>query len=83
MIETARSALVRGDASGALAVLSRHASAFPRGQLSETREALAIQALARLGRGAEARSRAERFRRDYPSSVYQSVVDEATGTISP
>jgi hypothetical protein len=83
MIETARSALVRGDASGALAVLSQHSSTFPRGQLAETREALAIQALSNLGRSAEARSRAERFRRDYPSSVYQGVVDEATRTISP
>ena len=39
-------------------MLERHAALFPMGQLSMEREFLAVQALRRLGRLAEARARA-------------------------
>ena len=81
IIEKARSALARGDADGALAATAEHAKGFPRGQLGEAREAIAVQALVRAGRHAEARARAERFRRSYPGSTYAPVVDAAISSI--
>lgn len=81
IIEKARSALTRGDAEGAIAATDEHAAAFPKGQLGEAREAIAVQALARAGRGADARRRAERFHRDFPGSMYGPVVDAAVASI--
>lgn len=81
IIEKARSALARGDAEGALAAVGEHTKTFPRGQLAEAREAIAVQALVRAGRHAEARARAERFRRSYPGSTYAPVVDAAISSI--
>ncbi|MCA9590992.1 MAG: hypothetical protein KC657_37095 [Myxococcales bacterium] len=73
-----RTALSRGDAAGALAALDTHAREFPKSQLAEEREVLAIQALASSGRVAEARRRAARFRTTFPKSPLMSIVDEAT-----
>jgi hypothetical protein len=81
VIEKARSALARGDADGALAAASEHARAFPRGQLSEAREAIAVRALAHAGRHQEARMRADRFRRTFPGSMYSPVVEAAISSI--
>jgi hypothetical protein len=81
IIEKARSALARGDADGALGAVAEHAKTFPRGQLGEAREAIAVQALVRAGRHAEARTRADRFRRSYPGSTYAPVVDAAISSI--
>lgn len=80
-IEKARSALARGDAESALSAVAEHAKAFPRGQLTEAREAIAIQALARAGRRDEARARAERFRQKFPGSMYSPVVEAAISSI--
>jgi len=77
ILERARSALARGDAAGALNASNDHARQFPRGQLSEEREVLAVQALAALGRSQEASDRAARFRRSFPKSLLLPVVDAA------
>ena len=50
---------------------------FPDGRLVEEREALRVQALAQLGRAAEAHEVAARFRRQYPRSMLLPVVDAA------
>lgn len=81
LIDTARSALARRDATSALAALDEHARAFPRGQLVEMREALAVQALVQAGKSDEARARATRFHRRYRGSIYESVVDGALSSI--
>jgi hypothetical protein len=81
VIEKARSALARHDAAAALAAVDEHTKSFPHGQLVEMREALAVQALVDAGRGAEAKARAERFHRTFPSSMYSSVVDGAISSI--
>ena len=81
LIETARSAMARGEAGDALAALERHAQAFPAGRLSEEREALAIEALSTLGHRKDARRRAEKFHRDFPRSLLAPVVDDATQSI--
>jgi hypothetical protein len=81
IIEKARSALARRDAESALAAVDEHARAFPRGQLTEMREALAVQALVYAGRPADARIRADQFHRRFPSSMYRPVVDGAISSI--
>lgn len=77
LIDTARSALARGLAEGALAATEQHASRFPRGRLAEEREALAVQALSLAGDRTAAEARATRFRRSFPSSIFRSAVDRA------
>jgi hypothetical protein len=81
VIEKARSALARRDAESALAAVDEHARLFPRGQLIEMREALAVQALVYAGRAADARARADQFHRRFPSSMYRPVVDGAISSI--
>lgn len=77
----ARSLLAAGDAAGALASLEDHASRFPKPQLGEEREALAIQALVALGRYDDARARARRFHEGSPNSLFAPVIDAAIGLI--
>jgi hypothetical protein len=74
-IDDARAALGAGDTTRALGVLDEHARAFPRGILREEREALSVRALARAGRGAEAKTRAEAFHKQFPQSLFASGVD--------
>jgi hypothetical protein len=75
LVQGARMALVRGQPASALSLLSEHETRFPRGQLTEEREALRIEALVRLGRRDEARTRAARFRAAYPQSLLLPVIE--------
>jgi hypothetical protein len=77
LLEVARTALSRGDAGAALASLKEHEKRFPGGQLTEEREALYVQALARAGRYEEARARAKRFEKNFPGSMLLPVVQVA------
>jgi hypothetical protein len=77
LLETARSALVRGDAAQALDSLNAHQRQFAEGRLIEERESLAIQALLRLGQKDAARTRAEKFHQRWPDSLFGPVVDAA------
>ncbi len=77
IIDTARSALARGDASAALVSLEAHEKSHPRGQLDEERDALFVQAFALSGQSRVAVERAARFRLAYPSSVFLPAVDAA------
>jgi outer membrane protein assembly factor BamD (BamD/ComL family) len=77
LVDRARTALGRGQSSDALAALDAHAARYPHGRLSEEREALAVDALARSGRMDLALARAARFRATYPNSVFGGVVDAA------
>jgi hypothetical protein len=69
-----REALRRGDAPGAAALLDQLQRQFPEAGLAQEREALAIETLARLGRRAEARTRAAAFLNAWPTSVYAQTV---------
>jgi outer membrane protein assembly factor BamD (BamD/ComL family) len=71
----AQRALVAGDAAAAIALAERHAQSFPTGLLVEEREAIAIEALTRLGRHELARSRFERFVAGFPRSGYRERLD--------
>jgi len=75
----ARSALAAGDYDAALAATDAHARQFPGGVLAQEREALAIQALGRAGRTAEAQERARRFQQRYPTSTLLDTVRNSIG----
>jgi hypothetical protein len=79
VIGKARSALRSNDAALALQLLELAERRYPQGVLNQEREALCIEALAGLGRTAEARARAKAFLRAYPTSPYASRVKSRTG----
>lgn len=79
LVTRAQSALARGRAGEALEALSEHQRRFPGGQFAEEREAMAIQALVRLGRTDAARARADRFRARFPGSMLLRAVEAAVG----
>jgi hypothetical protein len=61
----------------ALKLTDEHHRRFPRGMLAQERDAIAIEALADLGRETEARSLYRAFRAAYPQSPYRSRVERA------
>jgi TolA-binding protein len=81
LIEIARTALARSHIDGALATLRRHARQYPKGQLSEERDSLLVQALVAKGDYAQARERATRFRRQHPNSLFLPAVVQAVQSI--
>jgi hypothetical protein len=81
LLDEARSALATGDAARALGLVDAHARRFSRPQLSEEREALAVQALVALGRYDEARARAARFRAAAPNSLFLPAIEASLASI--
>jgi hypothetical protein len=79
ILDVARVAVAQGEGERAIQAVERHRAQFPNGVLSEEREALTIKALHLVGRDAEARSRAVRFEKAYPLSLFlpaiRSVLD--------
>lgn len=80
LIDVARTASARGKWAEAAAALDEHAVRFPRGSLSEEREGLRIQLLIAQGNLAEARERATRFRKNFPTSLMLPAIDAQLGT---
>lgn len=77
LIDAAKSEFVQGDIEGCFKTLEQHRNRFPDGILAEEREALAIQALVRLGRPTDAQSRAKDFLTNHASSLMAPVVENA------
>jgi len=77
LLEQARRALA-GSPATALALTNQHAARFPHGVLVQEREVIAIEALRRLGRGAEADRRATAFAQAFPGSAHQRRVEDAS-----
>ncbi len=73
LIESARAAVLR-DPARALALTDAHRRDFPSGELAPEREVIAIDALARLGRRAEAQARADAFRAAHPRSIHTARI---------
>ena len=67
--------LLARDAQAALEVMNEHARAYPRGEFAQEREALAIDALRRLGRRQELQTRARAFLQRYPSSPHRDRIE--------
>ena len=74
LIGDARQALRAGDAARALRVLDECRRLFPAGVLQQERERLAIEALIKDGRAAEASARAVAFLRKYPDSPHAGEI---------
>jgi hypothetical protein len=81
ILDGARSALSAGEAARALSLLDEHARRFPKPQLGEEREALAIQTLIAAARYDEARARAARFRAATPNSLFLPAIEASLASI--
>jgi hypothetical protein len=75
LLEQARKALASAPAA-ALALTNEHAARFPHGALAQEREVIAIEALRRLHRSAEAESRSAAFAKAYPGSAHRRMVED-------
>jgi hypothetical protein len=80
LLDVARADAAHGEPEQVLAVVAQHRRQFPRGRLTEEREALAIRALLSLGRSDEARQRTQAFRAAYPNSFLIPALDSALST---
>ena len=78
MLQRAQSAL-RVDPAQALAICDEHRRSFPRGLLGQEREVITIGALMRLGRSADAETRARRFAAQHPSSTHLRRIETLLG----
>lgn len=78
LIAEARRAMASSPAR-ALRQAERHRRAYPRGELEQEREVIAIEALHRLGRDRPAARRAERFLGRYAGSPYREQVRRLVG----
>lgn len=76
-VATARNLMRSGQPRAALVALEEARSDFPNGELSQEREALAIETLRVLGESAEARRRAEAFLARYPTSPHAAIARRA------
>jgi len=76
LLDGARAALLRRDASASLAAVRNHEHSFPHGQLLEERESMRVQALALAGDVGAAQTAGERFRRHFPRSMFLPVVEQ-------
>lgn len=63
--------IMLGDPARALTLTRDHELAFPESVLVEERQALRLEALARLGRHAEAQHELEGFEQRFPRSIYR------------
>ncbi len=70
---------LRGESLQALAICDEHGRRFPNGLLSQEREVIAIEALTRLGRLDDAKTRARRFRKANPSSSHLGRIEVLVG----
>ena len=75
LLSAARAALTRSPAR-ALRITTQHAQRFPKGNLVQEREVIAIDALRRLGRTSEAQQRGAAFEQHYPGSVHRSKIEQ-------
>ncbi len=80
LLDVARGAIEREDGAAALAATAEHERKYPRGVLVQEREAMAVRALALLGRMTEARARVEAFRERFPDSMLLPALESSVGT---
>lgn len=76
LLRSARQALARSP-ERALSLTEDHLRLFPHGILDQEREALAIEALIKLGRIVKARTRAHDFERTYRDSPHRTRIERA------
>lgn len=77
LLDVARAALARGEASDALIAAERHRHDYPDGALVEEREAIAIKALVALGKRDEAAQRLAHLEKTHPNSMVLRAAKKA------
>jgi hypothetical protein len=84
LVQRAQAALA-SDPNRALTLTNEHARTYPKGELVEEREVIAVEALARLGRSEEASRRAHAFVRRFPQTPYAARLESARSlsTVTP
>jgi hypothetical protein len=82
LLRSARAALPSTPAR-ALELTVEHERLYRSGMLVQEREAIAIEALMRLGRRSEATARADRFLARFPASPYRARIESARGANAP
>ena len=82
LVDAARDAVAWGAADKALALLRQYQDKFPGGVFRPEAAALKIEALARLGRGAEVHALANRFVAEYGDGPLTDRVRRAAGSTS-
>ncbi len=75
ILTRAQVAMRSNDAATALSAVAEHQRLYPRGELAEERESLAIVALHANGQTERARDRATRFRARFPNSIYATALE--------
>ncbi len=79
LLTPAQAALHASDFARALALADRHARLYATGTFAEEREAIAIEALQRLGQRDRARTRLTAFTTQYPHSGYRARLERMVG----
>jgi hypothetical protein len=64
----------------ALELCDAQVKSSPKGAMAQEREVIAIDALMRLGRTADAKARAEQFHKTWPTSAHGRRVDSLVAT---
>jgi len=82
LVQEAQAALA-SDPNRALSLTSELARTYPKGELVQEREVIAVEALARLGRSEEASRRAQAFVRRFPETPYAARLEIAIGRPLP
>jgi hypothetical protein len=77
LLESARR-MLGSNPSGAFELAQQHRARFRGGVLAQEREVIAIEALRRLGRSAEADARAAAFERAFPNSAHRRKLDSGS-----
>ena len=82
LVQRAQAALA-SDPNRALTLTNEHAVTYPKGELVQEREVIAVEALSRLGRNEEASRRALAFVRRFPQTPYAARLEMAIGRPLP
>ncbi len=83
LVDAARAAVSSGAANRALELVRQYEEKYPAGAIRPEAAAIKIEALAKLGRGAEARTLAQRFMTDYGPGPLSDRVARIAGLTQP
>ncbi len=83
LVDAARAAVSSGAANRALEIVRQYEEKYPAGAIRPEAAAIKVEALVKLGRGAEARALAQRFTADYGPGPLSDRVARIAGLAQP